>query len=153
MNATKTSFALVNSEYQEWEANGAIPALKWVDAAGNSWRAMAAYQFDSANEVYTIVVNKYLQLNGRTDWLFVESYPITADHSKYRILATGALIPSIDGIPSALDAVGNIVDPMGWVYNSKYFTIGIGYNPSGANVNINHWVYIEIAEREGLTIV
>lgn len=153
MNATKTSFQMVNGELIEWQANGAIPTLKWVDAAGNNWRAMAAYQFDSVSEVYTILVKKYVQLSGTTDWILAVGYPITADNSKYRILATGALVPDPTGIPEAIDALGNIVDPMGWVYNSKYFTIGIGYNPSGANVNINYWVYLEVAEREGLTIV
>jgi hypothetical protein len=153
MDATKTSFQTVQGQQIEWQANGSAPALKWVDASGNNWRAIASYQFDSNLEVYTTVVSKYLQLGGVGEWLFIEQYYITADGSKYRILATGELIPSIDGIPSALDVNGNIVNPMGWVTNSKYFTIGIGYNPSGAIVSINYWVYLEIAEKEGLIIV
>lgn len=153
MNATKTSFQVIDGEFIQWDANGAIPTLVWVDAAGNNWRAMSAYQFDSVGEVYTIIVSKYLQLAGTTDWLLTETYPITADNTKYRILATGALVTDITGIPEALDSLGNIVDINGWVYNSKYFTIGIGYNPSGAIVSIDYWVYIEVAAHEGLTIV
>jgi hypothetical protein len=153
MNATKTSFQIVDGQQIEWQNNGSTPALKWVDSAGNNWKALGYYQFDNNNEIYTIVVTKYIQLDGQVDWVFYEQYPIVADASKWRILSTGVVIPNTDGIPSALDVDGNIVNFNGWVTNSKYFTIGIGYNPSGANVNINYWVCLEIAEREGLVIV
>lgn len=153
MNATKTSFQVINGEQIEWDKNGSIPALKWVDTEGNNWRTLASYQFDSDNETYVTIVKKYLQLAGTTDWILARTYPIVADQTKFRILATGLLIENTDGIPSALDNSGNIVDPMGWVTNSKYFTIGIGYNPSGAPVSINYWIYLEMADKEGLTIV
>jgi hypothetical protein len=153
MDATKTSFQWQNSTWVEWQANGSAPALKWVDASGNNWRVIASYNFDSTQEIYTIVVHKYVQPVGTTEWIFSSQYNITADYTKYRRLSTGELLPSIDGIPEALDALGNIVDPTGWVYNSKYFTIGIGYNPSGAIVSINYWIYLEMAEDEGLTVV
>lgn len=153
MDATKTSYQIVDGVLVEWNANGSIPALKWTDPAGNNWRAKAAYMFDSLTETYAIVVNKDLQLSGSPNWNPYSQYNITADHSKYRRLSTGEILPDITGIPAALDALGNIVAPTGWVYNSKYFTIAIGYNPSEAIVNINQWVYIEIAEEEGLTIV
>lgn len=153
MNATKTSFQLIDSAFVEWQANGSIPALKWVDAAGNNWRAMASYEFECTAEVYTILVKKYVQLVGTTDWILAVIYPITADSSKYRILATGALVPDPTGIPEALDALGNVVDINGWVYNSKFFTMMIGYNTFSQIVSINYWVYLEIADREGLTII
>ena len=154
MNATKTSYEIVEGVLVEWDANGSIPALKWTDPAGNNWRAKGAYMFDSIIETYTIVVNKDLQLAGSPDWNPYSQYNITAVYTKYRRLSTGEILPSIDGIPAALDALGNIVDPTGWVYNSKYFTIGIGYNPTdAAGVSINAVVYAQIADKEGLTIV
>lgn len=153
MDAIKTSFQWANEDWQEMQANGSAPALKWTDPSENEWRAIASYQFDSKQEIYSILVTKYVKVCGTEKWLVYDQYVITADYSKYRRLSTGELLPSIDGIPEALDALGNIVEPTGWVYNSKYFTIGIGYNPTNAVVNINYWVYLEIADREGLTIV
>lgn len=55
--------------------------------------------------------------------------------------------------PAALDSDGNIIDPTGWVYNGKYFTICVGFNPAGIPISINSFVYFEIAEEEGLTII
>lgn len=217
MNATETSFQVVNGEYVEWAANGAVPALKWTDSSGNKWRAMASYQFDLANEIYTIVVSKFLQLGGIGDWMPVPGYVITADYTKTRILNTGALVlgdnrgdydassnlfpetggsgdlgairlgdywtisvggtlngtPVVPGdkvyalvnnpgqvganwsftYPSALNSTGSVINPVGWLPNSKFFTIMIGYNSFGQIVSINYWVYVEIAAYEGLTIV
>lgn len=153
MNATKATYQQVNSEIILWDANGSIPALLWVDANSNNWRVRASYQFDSNTEVYAIVVTKELKLNGTTDWVHYSQYEIIADYSKYRILSTGIIVEDITGIPAALDADGNVVDPDGWVYNSKFFTMLVGYNDSATVVSINHWVYIEMASAEGLTIV
>lgn len=217
MNATKTSFQLVDGTLVEWQKNGSVPALKWVDGGGNNWKALASYQFDNNNEVYCVVVSKYLKLAGTTEWIFTEQYNIISNNNEYRVLGTGQLIkgnqrgsydasvnlyPDTNGsgaggeiikgdnwvttvagviggvnVPVgtpiiafadnpaqdptkwgfdyvwALDNMGNIVNPMGWLGSAKYFTIGIGYNPTGAPVSINYWVYIEIADREGLIIV
>ena len=217
MNATETSFQVINGEFIEWTANGSVPALKWTDALGNNWRAMASYQFDSTSEVYTILVSKYLQPNGIGSWVFKEEYPITADETKTRILNTGALVlgdyrgdydassdtfPSTGGsgnlgeiilgdywtigvggtlngtpvvpgdkiyalannpgqtgsnwsfaYPNALNSTGVVINPAGWLPNSKFFTLMIGYNAFGQIVSINYWVYLEIADKEHLTIV
>lgn len=154
MIATKTSYQPVNGEWVQWDANGDIPALTWTDAHGNQWRATAAYFFDSAAGAYSIPVQKWVKPFGTSEWIKDGYYSIVADQSKYRRLSTGSLLTweEIESgpIPSAIDSLGNIVEPTGWVYNSKYFTISIGYNPYDLPVNINDWVYLEIADKEGL---
>jgi hypothetical protein len=153
MQAYKTSFQRNElQQWIEWQANGSAPGLKWTDANNVEWRAVASYQFDSTSEVYTILVSKYIRVPGTENWILDKEYPIVADYTKFRKFSTGELIPDITGIPAALDGLGNVVDPNGWVYNSKYFTILIGYNLFNIPVSINYWVYLEIAEYEGLTI-
>ena len=56
-------------------------------------------------------------------------------------------------IPNALDSNGNIILATGWVTNAKYYTIMIGYNAFSAVVSINYFAYLQMADREGLTII
>lgn len=147
MNAIKKSYQKINNELIE-QVYGSIPAVYWTDENGNNFRALAmCLPFYNDQEIYMVDVKVQVQPNGLPDWLFIREYKLSADDSKYRSLTTGELTDST----IALDENGNL-NP-GYVTNGKFFTIAIGYNPTGAIVNVFDWIYTNIADREGLTLI
>lgn len=147
MDAVKKQYQLINGEKVEYPY-GSIPGLYWTDANGNNYRAFAAnLLFYNSAEEYIVVVDVEVQPNGTTFWLKKESFNMIADDKKWRVLQTGALAT----YEEAHDQDGNL-NP-GYVTNGNFFSIVLGYNPTGAPVSVFEWIYIEIADYYQLNIV
>lgn len=162
--ATKKAYDYKNGEYVE-QVYGSIPFLEWQDENQNTFRAMALnLAFSTQDESYKVIISKEVKPKGLDKWLALEQYVLVADFSDWRWIATGQLVRNPDGticrdlntldpVPvSALDADGKIVRMDGCVTNGKYFTIGIGFNPSQSPVSVYYWIYLDIADKEGLTL-
>lgn len=72
------------------------------------------------------------------------------------IVISGTQLNGIDGDDNILIDVESVTPvklKANHVTNGKFFSIALGYNPTGAPIAVFEWIYIEIAEEYGLTII
>lgn len=151
MNATKKQFQLINGVMVE-QVNGSIPTVEWVDANGNTFRAFPTdLLFFNSEETYIVKVRKQIKPSGLTEFIPFADYQLIADTSKYRNLTTGLVVDK--SVAVTTDENGNETINPGFATNGKFFTIMLGYNVPQLPLSVFNYIYSEIAEEEGVTLV
>lgn len=144
MNATKKSYKIDNNDFVEG-INLELPGLEWVDANGNTFRAIGLdMNCDLRGNIIKFVVLTQIKAVGRDVWNRESIFEIKVDKSEYRNLTTGAICEPvyIDGI---LDS--NIVT------NFEFFIKLFGHNVDNVPASIFSYLIETIATKFSLTIV